>query len=201
MPVNNRTEAISAANTQIVPTIEATELRIFLNDSFINSVTFDKDVIGSETPAGGAVTINFGTKDLATVTTAVNLAVSFTNLQNGSVKYLAITKQDLNAITFVGAVDVSIRKNYINSIVTVVIYSISNKNGTICVESINIDNNTNQLNTKVIEIGGWGMYGSPSPTLAPAHGVTSSKIRSVSVIIRDDTNTYSYDLLTKANNM
>jgi hypothetical protein len=73
---------------------------------------------------------------MATVTTAVDLAVSFTNLENGAVKYLEITKAAANVISFIGVVDAIQDKNYINTILTSVCYRVSNKNGIIYVEGI-----------------------------------------------------------------
>ncbi len=43
------------------------------------------------------------------------------------------------------------------------------------------------LNQKVIEIGDWNMV--TTTTVLVAHGLTTSKIRAVSVLIRDDSNT------------
>lgn len=53
-----------------------------------------------------------------------------------------------------------------------------------------------RLATKVIEIGDWDMEvsDSGSATKVVAHGVTFSKIRSVSVIVRNDADTELYDL-------
>ncbi|MCK5613026.1 hypothetical protein KAR91_64735 [Candidatus Pacearchaeota archaeon] len=182
---NNRTEAKAAVTAALVPTLQLSGHIELLNDEINESTVFRKDIIASETPAGGNVTIDYADKDLATVTTAVNLAVSFTNLENGDVKYLAITKGATDTLTFAGSTDVSIRKTYIDTIATLVVYQVSNKNGNIYVESINIDNDiSGNLLSKIVEIGDWNM--TSSATVSVAHGLDEQKIRSVDVIIRND---------------
>jgi len=136
MAKNNRDEAIIVTTAALVPTLTLAQHEVMLNDNVLNSVVFEKDVIASETPAAGAVTIDYEDKDTATVTTAVDLAVSFTNLENGAVKYLEVTKAAANVISFVGAVDKVNFRDYINTVETVVCYRISNKNGVIYAEAL-----------------------------------------------------------------
>jgi len=196
MAVNNRTEAISAVNTQIVPTVEATELRTFLNDSFINSVTFDKDVIATDTPVVGAVTINFSNKDLSTVTSSVNLAVSFSNLQNGSVKYLEVIKQAANSVSFVGAVDMSKNIEWINT-QTKILYVISNKNGIIYVEAKTPEysNITKKIIKSLGSIGLQGEYVVRYIDVPELIGITPDRIKKIFGIINNDSfsRVYNHD--------
>ncbi len=141
MAVGNRTEVKSQVDTDLVPTVTLTgKLNPFLKDDFIESAIFRKDVIASATPIGAAVTIDFAAVDTRTVTITVSTTVSFTNIENGDVKYLSITKGATDTITFAGATDVSIRQDYIDGTATLVVYQIFNKNGNIYVNSINIDN-------------------------------------------------------------
>ncbi len=140
MAVGNRTETKAAVTAALVPTLTLANHITLLNDSVNESAVFRKDIIATETEAAGLVTINYANKDTATVTTAVNLAVSFTNIENGDVKYLSITKGATDTISFTGATDVSIRKDYIDGTATLVVYEVFNKNGNIYVHSINIDN-------------------------------------------------------------
>ena len=140
MAVGNRTETKAAVTAALVPTLTLANHITLLNDSVNESAVFRKDIIASETPGAGLVTINYANKDTATVTTAVNLAVSFTNIENGDVKYLSITKGATDTISFTGATDVSIRQDYIDGTATLVVYEVKNKNGNIYVNSINIDN-------------------------------------------------------------
>lgn len=147
MAVGNRTETKSAVTAALVPTLTLAQLITLWNDSVNESNLFRKDIIDSETEAGGNVTINYSNKDTVTVTTAVNLAVSFTDIENGDVKYLEITKVATNTISFAGATDVSIRKTYINTIATLVVYQVFNKNGNIYVSSINIVNDNESWQT------------------------------------------------------
>ena len=136
MAVNNRVEAQTVVDATLVPTLTLAQHKVMVNDNILNSVVFDKDVIASETPVAGAVTIDFSDKDLATVTTAVDLAVSFTNLENGAVKYLEVTKAAANVISFVGASDMVDFREHINTVETVIVYRVSNKNGSIYVEAL-----------------------------------------------------------------
>ena len=189
MAVNNSTEAKAAVTSTLVPTLTLAQHKTLLNDNILNSTVFQKDVIATETPIAGAVTIDYSNKDTATVTTAVDLAVSFSNLENGAVKYLSITKVATNAISFVGATDTSIRKDYITKVSTLVVYRVSNKNGNIYVESINIDN-VRPTEQKIVEIGDWDMDTNQAPAVALAHGIgDAEKIRSVSVMVRNDAGT------------
>lgn len=133
---NNRTEAKSATTSALVPTLTLAQLITLWNNELNDSYIFEKDIIASETEAGGNVTINYANKDTATVTTAVNLTVSFTNLENGAVKYLEITKAATNTVSFAGATDVSISQNTIDTTTTLVTYEIFNKNGSIYVRAL-----------------------------------------------------------------
>lgn len=149
----NRTELETQVDTDIVATLAIADHRTFLKDELIDSAVLRKDVIASETPGGGTVSINFANKDLATVTTTANLAVSFTGMENGDVKYLAITKNAGNTISFTGATDTSIRRTYINATALTVIYQVFYKNGVVSVQSINVQNDldiqTNWVNASI----------------------------------------------------
>ncbi len=180
---NNRTEAKTAVSTALVPTLTLAQHITLLNDEINESTVFRKDVIASETPVGGNVTIDYSDKDTATVTTAVNLAVSFTNIVNGDVKYLEIIKAATNTISFAGSTDVSPRKNYINTAVTVVAYEVKNKNGNIYVNSINVDNNST---FPPYSIGSYDMTSGSLAIPLAAIGVIASAIRGINVLIIDD---------------
>lgn len=147
MAKKNRDEITTQVNAKIVPTVTNAVHKDLLNNDIVNSVVLEKDVITAQSPAGGNITIDYSDKDTATVVTTSNLTVSFTNIENGAVKYLSITKNAGNTVSFSGATDVSDRKAYINSTETVVVYKVSHKNGNIYVESISVDNDlTAQLN-------------------------------------------------------
>lgn len=188
MPKLNRGEAQTEVTTKIVPAVTNAIHIDVLNNDILEGIVFEKDEIAIETPGGGTVTIDYSNKDTATVSVASNLAVSFTNLENGAVKYLAITKLAGNAITFSGATDVSQRKAYINDIVTVVHYEVREKNGIVTVDSINIDNNILAGTVKqIIEIGDWNMDANAAPVAQPTNPTgDKDKIRTVEVIIRPD---------------
>ncbi len=57
----------------------------------------------------------------------------------------------------------------------------------------------NPLLVKVIEIGDWDMNANLSPAVRPVHGITLSKIRSVTAMIRNDAGTAHYVLDGVAN--
>lgn len=140
MAKKNRIEILAEVVTKFVATLTLTTHKSFLDDDLINSAVYEKDVIASQSPAGGNITIDYADKDTATVVITANLAVSFTNLENGAVKYLHITKNAGNTISFAGATDVSARQDFIDITATVVIYEVFNKNSVVSVNSINIDN-------------------------------------------------------------
>lgn len=159
MAVNNRDEAIIEVINALVPTLTLAQHKALLQDEILNSTVFEKDVIASETPSAGTVTIDYSDKDTATVTTAVDLAVSFSNLENGAVKYLEVTKAATNVISFVGAVDCVIYKDLINLLATSVIYRISNKNGVIYVEALTIPNVNSFANLTIhADYSGYAKY-------------------------------------------
>lgn len=133
---NNRTEAKAAVTAAIVPAVSNAQHITLLNDEINGSTIFRKDVIGSETEAGGNVTIDYANKETATVTTAVNLAVSFTNIENGDVRYLVITKAATNTLTFAGAVNITNFQRYIDVNLTSAPYVVYNKNGVIYVNAL-----------------------------------------------------------------
>lgn len=158
MAKKNRAEAIVQVGVKIVPSVSNSIHKDLLNNDILNGVVFEKDVISTQTPSGGNVIVDYSNKDTATVVTASNLSVSFTNIENGAVKFLSITKAAANNVSFAGAIDVSLRKAYIDSKVSLVQYEVRNKNGLITVNSINIDNDvSNLIETDVLAVGSWNM--------------------------------------------
>lgn len=136
----NRTELETQVDTDIVATLAIADHRTFLKNELIDSAVLRKDVIASQTVSGASIAIDFSTKDLCPITITANIAVSFTGMENGDVKYLAITKNAGNTISFTGATDTSIRRSYINATALTVIYQVFYKNGVISVQSINVEN-------------------------------------------------------------
>jgi hypothetical protein len=187
MAVKNRTEAIASVNSNMVPEIEAIELRSLFNNDILNSVTFDKDIIAAETPAGGAVTIDFATKDMATISTAVNLAVSFTNLENGSVKYFQVTKLAANVISFVGATNMVKNIAWINEN-TVILYRVINKNNALYVEALTPDMPL-IYKKEIVNMGNIALQGEYTTRyidLPGMNSITYDKIRNISFVVYQD---------------
>lgn len=187
MANNNRTEAKTATDTNLVATLDLAQHRAYLKDEVLNGVTFDKDVIDDETPVGSALTVDFSNKDLARATVTVNTAVTFTGMQNGMVKYLVITKQQANVITFSGAIDATKNARQIG-FMTSIVYRISNKNGLIYVEGLTPDFTIPIPNTTIVEIGIWDMV--TNRTLTVNINLDSTKIRKIFVWIQDDSGEY-----------
>lgn len=142
MAVNNRSEATTEVNADIVATVTNTIHRNLLNNKILNSVLFRKDVAGSATPDGtGKITVNFLNDDIVIVNTTLNATIYFQNLEIGdSAKYIFLTKNASNTVSFNSAIDVSAKKRYINSNMTTVVYRVTNKNNNIYVEAINVNN-------------------------------------------------------------
>lgn len=197
MAAQNRDELQTQIDSTFVATLQIADHRNYLKDPQAESLVFRKDVIASQIPAGGSVEIDFSNKDLAKVTTTGNLAVSFTGMENGDVKYLRIQKNAGNTVSFTGATDVSPRRTYINTTVTVVYYRVKNKNNSIfvCAESVDfdwqpdIDAIQNQLDIihYKINIGDWDMDTDSQKTIdISSLGIDNSKIEAVDAYILPD---------------
>jgi hypothetical protein len=132
----NRTELKTQIDTVIVATLAIATHRAYLKDDQSDSLVFRKDIIASETPAGGNVTVDFSDKDLATIITTSNLAVSFTGMENGDVKYMVITKNAGNSITFTGATNRTNFTKLINQSSGAVPFIVYNKNNSISVQAL-----------------------------------------------------------------
>lgn len=159
MAKKNREEAKIQVAAKIVPTVTTTILEDVLNEDMNEGIVFEKDVIKIVTPAGSNEVIDYADRDTAIITIVVNTSFSFTSLENGAVKFLVITKQAANTISFAGSTDTSARKTFINTTPTLVVYRVSNKNGAIYVESINIDNDISSGKEErfSLQIGVWNM--------------------------------------------
>ena len=200
MAVGNRTETKAAVTAALVPTLELSDHITLLNDSVNESVVFRKDIIAVESPIGAALTIDYSNKDTATATISVNTTISFTNIENGDVKYLSVAKGATNTVAFSGATDVSSRKGYINLIPTLVVYQVFNKNGNIYVNCINLPNNNNsESETIFVNLPFWDMEFSVGGTtfINVAHGIASgySKIKSVFAKIINDAEDEAFDFV------
>lgn len=190
---NNRTEANSAVDSALVATLTLAGHKALLKDELNASYVFDKDVIASDTPGGGVVTVDFTSKDTATVTTATSLTVSFTMPVNGSVKHLVITKQAANVISFAGAIDSTKNVKGILSL-TSICYRVSNKNGIIYVEGLTPDFPP-FLNRAEVNIGTWNMLTTRSIFVnILGLNIDETKIRRIDVMIFSDAGDYVYPL-------
>lgn len=139
---NNRTEAKAAVNSDLVPVIKADILRNTLNNDLLSGIMFDKDTKASFTNVADAITIDFTPTDLITDTILLNAAtfspdITINGLQDGSERTLIVTKTAGNGVTFTNATDLSTDTTNIDDNLTVVVYSVINKNNVIYIKSLN----------------------------------------------------------------
>lgn len=184
----NRTEA-KAVVTSWAPVLDL-ELthKPDLRDEILDNCLFRKDVTDTTT-ASGAKALSFTDLDYITVTQTSNTLYTLSGILQGEIKFLKITKSATDEVSFNIATDISQRKAFINSSVTDIIYKITNKDGSLYVESVNIDNNIPNR-TKEINIGDWDMNATAFVNIP--HGLSFAAIRSVRVIIYSDDDAVIY---------
>ena len=136
MAINNRTDAISQVNTLIVPQVTNVTHRQLLNDNILNSVNFRKDIIASTSAAGGVATCDFSNTELITLSLSDSVAINFTGLQNGDLRWLYITKPTTKAVNFNSAFDVTPFIKNVTALKTSVLYEVYNKNGVVFVRAV-----------------------------------------------------------------
>ena len=136
----NRTEIKSQVTTKIVPKVTNTVHIDLLNNDVIDNIVVREDIVATETPIGSNVTVDFSDKDLAIITTAVNLTVSISaaNIANGdSAKYIQITKGLGDTVTFSDATDITPDPENVDDNMTLVVYQVVRKNAITYVNAIN----------------------------------------------------------------
>jgi len=204
MAINDRNEAIAEVNAAIVdsPKVSTATHRDLLNDEILSSVQFRKDVTGIETPSGGNVVVSFLTKDFATITTSSNISISVTDLPDGDIKYIALTKNAGNTVSFSGITDVSARRDYVDTEATYIVYRITSKNSNIYAVTVNIDNDENiagltgDVSKVVTTYSGWNMDTTLSVLVSWPSGVTFANFLSAEVTIKSNAGTGKYPLLS-----
>ena len=139
MSIKNRNEIATQVTTKIVPEVDNATHIDLLNNNVVNSMLTRKDVINAAFPVGGALIVDYSegnNTDLATVTLTQSTAVTFAGLENGDVKYLKITKTAGYAVTFANASNESDSQEYIDTLLTSILYAVYQKNGVNHVKSI-----------------------------------------------------------------
>ena len=136
MAINNRTDAISQVNSLIVPQVTNVTHRQLLNDNILNSVNFRKDIIASTSAAGGVATCDFSNTELITLSLSDSVAINFTGLQNGDLRWLYVTKPTTKSVSFNSAFDVTPFIKNVTALKTSVLYEIYNKNGVVFVRAV-----------------------------------------------------------------
>ena len=126
-----------AANN--VPTVTNAINNTMLQNNILDNVVLRKDEKSSASGAGLATyTANFANNEQVILTGVnQNIAISFSNLEDGDVRYLYITKGAANVVSFTGALDMTQNRFYIDNFATSSLYRITSKNGVIYVEAIN----------------------------------------------------------------
>jgi len=198
----NRTETVQQVNVKIVPTVFTATHRGLLNVDIIDSLVFRKDVIDSQIPVGGSEVVDFSDKDLATITVTVNTSISFANIPDGDTKYLELTKNAGNLISFTGSIDVSQRKDYINTTSTFIVYEVIRKGLVLYVNSINIDKDrelnrlTGEVLKQTIEYTGWNMDTTSFVSMILPDEITFDKFISAEISIKSSFSNKLYPFLS-----
>lgn len=193
MAVKNRTDAVSQVNAVLQPTITASAHRGLLNNDILNSVEFRKDVIAAVEAAAGLATADFTSADTVAIDAdGDNVTISFAGLENGDVRYIDVLTAAAKTISFTGATDMSIRQAYVTGFAGNVQYRVTNKNGSVSVETINVNNNIEVLDT-IIEIGVWDM--DADDEVSVVHGLpTGATVYGAHATIIGDSDFGLYDL-------
>lgn len=124
---DNRTTAKTNITTINVPSVSNAEMNTMLKDELADNIVFLADVAVVQTSSTTNITVNFTDKDRIDLTRtggALNITVS--GLDDGTLKYLKITKTAGEAITWVGVTDITPVKENITS-QTLVLYEIIRK--------------------------------------------------------------------------
>ena len=136
----NRTE-VQAAIQALAAIVGETEHKDSLDPNFAASVVFRKDVAAADTAGSGSKTLDFQDVDYISCSQSSSpTSYTLSNIQQGEIKFLRITKSATFDVTFANATDVSVRTTHINTSVTEVVYRITNKNASLYVEAISVSN-------------------------------------------------------------
>jgi len=145
--IKNRDE-VQAAIQALAAIVGETEFKELIDDDFAASVMYRKDVAGSDS-GGGSVSVSFLDIDYVsfTITGGVGVSITPTNVQQGEVKYLKITKAVGETVAFAGSTLEASNDNYITSL-TEITFTIYNKDGNVQVvpitDTIPVSNETNK---------------------------------------------------------
>ena len=116
----NRITAKSNVDTKIVPKVTNEIHREMVKTDILDNVVFKEDVAVLQTSSTTNITCDFSGKDRINLTrTGGNLNISVTNIADGQVVYLLITKTAGQSISFVGVTDITPQTPVINTLATV----------------------------------------------------------------------------------
>ena len=128
MANKNRTELKAETDSDLQPVLQLEDHKDFLKDDFIESALFRKDVIDTIVQVGGIGTADFNNFDFITFSSNANLTLTISNVFQGEIKYLKITKNPADTLTFSGATDESINPDFVKEKSTIY-YMVYNKDG------------------------------------------------------------------------
>ena len=138
----NRTEVKTEVTSALVATLTLALHKTLLNDEILQNILFRKDVKTTVSGiGGGAKAVDFepgGVPSDFIQVTGVNgnITITFSNLSDGDVNYLLVSKNAGNTIAFVATINTSPYQYEIDVNATSVLYRITNKNGQIYAEAI-----------------------------------------------------------------
>lgn len=189
----NRTEAKTEIANNNVPSVTNSDLNTMLQNNLADNLPFRKDVKSSISVASlSTYTINFDGLDQVNLTGAnQNITISFSNLDDGDVKYFSIAKNALVEVAFSGATDLT--KNIVSVPgLTTIQYVVYSKNGIIYVNGFTQE--YADPNIIELEITNWDMGTDLTKTVA--HGMADhTKIRKVNILIYNELSFKLYPLI------
>lgn len=134
----DRQEAKAEIQANNVPSVTNATMNVMLQQNILDNVLLRKDEKSSASGAGlSTYTANFA-NDEQVILTGINqnIAISFSNLEDGDVRYLYLTKGASNIVSFTGANDMTTYRYYYDVVATSVLYRVTSKNSLIFVEPI-----------------------------------------------------------------
>lgn len=134
----DRQEAKAEIQANNVPSVTNATMNVMLQQNILDNVLLRKDEKSTASGAGlSTYTANFA-NDEQVILTGINqnIAISFSNLEDGDVRYLYVTKGATNIVSFSGANDMIQNRDYINNFATSVLYRVTSKNSLIFVEAV-----------------------------------------------------------------
>ena len=182
----------------------------------ITNLRFRKDAKNSVIATVSNNTIDFDDYDQVALDLATNNldgTILASNLDDGDVKYLLVTKDSGKTLAFSGITDISLNQNYTTE--TLVVFEIINKNSVVYARNMNTSipeatQNEQAAGTsssviltpasqsylvKTYDIGAWDMFTHKDITISLGETLDLRKILSITILIINDAETILQDFL------